>query len=121
MAASPENAFAAGLFEDLPAKRSEERRVGKGCRWTGDWSSDVCSSDLASKCCHRQVLARSHQPADATREIRLRGFELAPARHPTKLAAGPYADAARWPPARRTHSRRVCSKTCLRRDRKSVV
>src|SRR5690348_14782102 len=31
--------------------RSEERRVGKECRstrWTGDWSSDVCSSDLAS-------------------------------------------------------------------------
>src|SRR5690348_1099191 len=29
--------------------RSEERRVGKECRctrWTGDWSSDVCSSDL---------------------------------------------------------------------------
>src|SRR5690348_2526466 len=31
--------------------RSEERRVGKECRhtrWTGDWSSDVCSSDLAA-------------------------------------------------------------------------
>src|SRR5438876_89365 len=27
-------------------KRSEERRVGKEGRWTGDWSSDVCSSDL---------------------------------------------------------------------------
>src|SRR5690348_12204705 len=29
--------------------RSEERRVGKEwrcTRWTGDWSSDVCSSDL---------------------------------------------------------------------------
>src|SRR5690348_13139680 len=26
--------------------RSEERRVGKEYRWTGDWSSDVCSSDL---------------------------------------------------------------------------
>src|SRR5690348_11468787 len=33
------------------ARRSEERRVGKECRstrWTGDWSSDVCSSDLPS-------------------------------------------------------------------------
>src|SRR5690348_14768179 len=31
-----------------PRMRSEERRVGKECstRWTGDWSSDVCSSDL---------------------------------------------------------------------------
>src|SRR5699024_1231329 len=30
-------------------KRSEERRVGKGCKATRskrDWSSDVCSSDL---------------------------------------------------------------------------
>src|SRR5438874_2670836 len=30
-------------------KRSEERRVGKECRYTRslrDWSSDVCSSDL---------------------------------------------------------------------------
>src|ERR1044072_5720246 len=27
--------------------RSEERRVGKECRYQCDWSSDVCSSDLA--------------------------------------------------------------------------
>src|SRR5690348_1933464 len=27
-------------------ERSEERRVGTEWRWTGDWSSDVCSSDL---------------------------------------------------------------------------
>src|SRR5476649_1375318 len=27
--------------------RSEERRVGKECRSRCDWSSDVCSSDLA--------------------------------------------------------------------------
>src|SRR5476649_764555 len=27
--------------------RSEERRVGKECRSLCDWSSDVCSSDLA--------------------------------------------------------------------------
>src|SRR5207248_2658916 len=26
--------------------RSEERRVGEECRSYGDWSSDVCSSDL---------------------------------------------------------------------------
>src|SRR5690348_16284461 len=33
-----------------PLNRSEERRVGKESRtrWTGDWSSDVCSSDLSS-------------------------------------------------------------------------
>src|SRR5207244_901486 len=30
----------------VPRARSEERRVGKGERWSGDWSSDVCSSDL---------------------------------------------------------------------------
>src|SRR3712207_2158598 len=28
------------------AARSEERRVGKECRYWRDWSSDVCSSDL---------------------------------------------------------------------------
>src|SRR5215204_2858482 len=28
--------------------RSEERRVGKECRSRCDWSSDVCSSDLAT-------------------------------------------------------------------------
>src|SRR5688572_4546776 len=28
--------------------RSEERRVGKECRFDCDWSSDVCSSDLPS-------------------------------------------------------------------------
>src|SRR5947209_555684 len=28
--------------------RSEERRVGKECRYWRDWSSDVCSSDLVS-------------------------------------------------------------------------
>src|SRR5690348_5688047 len=32
-----------------PVPRSEERRVGKEGRWTGDWSSDVCSSDLYRK------------------------------------------------------------------------
>src|SRR5207253_2855379 len=29
--------------------RSEERRVGK--EWPRDWSSDVCSSDLAARTC----------------------------------------------------------------------
>src|SRR5690348_13483356 len=40
--------------------RSEERRVGKRerrvvrhTRWTGDWSSDVCSSDLGTNCANR--------------------------------------------------------------------
>src|ERR1044072_6871462 len=28
------------------SRRSEERRVGKECRYRCDWSSDVCSSDL---------------------------------------------------------------------------
>src|ERR1035437_6255026 len=28
------------------SRRSEERRVGKECRYRRDWSSDVCSSDL---------------------------------------------------------------------------
>src|SRR5690348_13269802 len=32
----------------LCEQRSEERRVGKEW-WTGDWSSDVCSSDLGIK------------------------------------------------------------------------
>src|ERR1035437_8240029 len=30
----------------MPSRRSEERRVGKECRYRCDWSSDVCSSDL---------------------------------------------------------------------------
>src|SRR5690348_7775333 len=38
-----------GRNRDEHASRSEERRVGKECRWTGDWSSDVCSSDLRSR------------------------------------------------------------------------
>src|SRR5476649_1216306 len=33
--------------------RSEERRVGKECRSLCDWSSDVCSSDLAPRHHHR--------------------------------------------------------------------
>src|SRR6202012_4987740 len=35
-----------GLSENIRV-RSEERRVGKECRSRCDWSSDVCSSDLA--------------------------------------------------------------------------
>src|SRR5947209_8622042 len=31
---------------ELANHRSEERRVGKECRYWRDWSSDVCSSDL---------------------------------------------------------------------------
>src|SRR5882757_5088679 len=34
-------------MKSAPARcRSEERRVGKECRYWCDWSSDVCSSDL---------------------------------------------------------------------------
>src|ERR1035437_7570796 len=32
----------------MPTLRSEERRVGKECRYWRDCSSDVCSSDLTS-------------------------------------------------------------------------
>src|SRR3712207_4725279 len=38
-------------FEDFTAYvvwRSEERGVGRVCRYRRDWSSDVCSSDLAA-------------------------------------------------------------------------
>src|SRR5882672_114668 len=35
------------------SNRSEERRVGKECRSLCDWSSDVCSSDLAGGSIHR--------------------------------------------------------------------
>src|SRR5947209_8728021 len=33
-------------IHDNYGSRSEERRVGKECRYWRDWSSDVCSSDL---------------------------------------------------------------------------
>src|SRR5581483_10260765 len=33
-------------FSIVESVRSEERRVGKECRYWRDWSSDVCSSDL---------------------------------------------------------------------------
>src|ERR1035437_10109624 len=35
-----------GLIALASDTRSEERRVGKECRYRCDWSSDVCSSDL---------------------------------------------------------------------------
>src|SRR6266487_5636868 len=31
-------------------------------RWTGDWSSDVCSSDLRGSCCSRPPRWRSCRP-----------------------------------------------------------
>src|SRR5690625_2972458 len=50
--------------------RSEERRVGKGrggTSWPRDWSSDVCSSDLALVGCnyraHRSKTARAERGA----------------------------------------------------------
>src|ERR1044072_8925073 len=36
----------APALSPAPSMRSEERRVGKECRYRCDWSSDVCSSDL---------------------------------------------------------------------------
>src|SRR5947209_3688851 len=46
-------ALVVAMVDDLDSKmntlyhfRSEERRVGKECRYWRDWSSDVCSSDL---------------------------------------------------------------------------
>src|SRR5687768_267320 len=39
-----------GAAEPLRIRRSEERRVGKECRCSRDWSSDVCSSDLRIGC-----------------------------------------------------------------------
>src|SRR5947209_7420526 len=38
--------------------RSEERRVGKECRYWRDWSSDVCSSDLSTR--RRAAAPRTH-------------------------------------------------------------
>src|SRR3712207_503216 len=43
------------VLPDGRVNRSEERRVGKECRYWRDWSSDVCSSDLTS----RRHLSRS--------------------------------------------------------------
>src|SRR5919199_1667336 len=42
----------------ITSLRSEERRVGKECRSRCDWSSDVCSSDLAPDARRRHLLAR---------------------------------------------------------------
>src|SRR5688500_14375354 len=57
--------------------RSEERRVGKG-----DWSSDVCSSDLAAPAAasRRSAVARSTSPTPAARSR--------PARAPRRNCAG---------------------------------
>src|SRR5215204_2037975 len=42
------NSVSSSTLSSQPATaRSEERRVGKECRSLCDWSSDVCSSDLA--------------------------------------------------------------------------
>src|SRR5882672_1126589 len=57
------------LLEDF-GPRSEERRVGKECRSLCDWSSDVCSSDLAD-CRRGQPLGRGQPQRCAFRAARL--------------------------------------------------
>src|SRR6266487_7084366 len=46
-------------------------------RWTGDWSSDVCSSDLGARALGpafgRSWAAAAHRPADDARPAWLRG------------------------------------------------
>src|SRR5215204_147152 len=53
--------------------RSEERRVGKECRSLCDWSSDVCSSDLAVAgdpgMDEQLVLVDQVQPVELGREL----------------------------------------------------
>src|SRR6266581_6352221 len=73
-------------------------------RWTGDWSSDVCSSDLGPA--HVGGGTRGHRlpqrrgAAGATRATRGRGLPLQhlPTRHPRELAPlerGAYGAVAR--------------------------
>src|SRR5476651_1552525 len=42
--------------------RSEERRVGKECRYWRDWSSDVCSSDLAQEGASKGITVNAIAP-----------------------------------------------------------
>src|SRR5690606_16356272 len=70
---SSELAWALHIISLMRSARSEERRVGKGCRswwcsesssrrrhtrFSRDWSSDVCSSDLAGDGDGKTLLAR---------------------------------------------------------------
>src|SRR5476651_9451 len=57
--------------------RSEERRVGKECRYWRDWSSDVCSSDLNQRV--RSARARSRRVSALDEEPDL--FELQKVHH----------------------------------------
>src|SRR5476649_353008 len=65
----------------IVSHRSEERRVGKECRSLCDWSSDVCSSDLAGLRPRRPVpfrLASLHfRPRDLRDRARRRGHRFA--------------------------------------------
>src|ERR1035437_9909964 len=45
------------------SRRSEERRVGKECRYWRDWSSDVCSSDLAELKAQIEAASRTALPS----------------------------------------------------------
>src|SRR5690348_1684682 len=65
--------------------RSEERRVGKECRWTGDWSSDVCSSDLvASHLSSYPLLALLAFVIGLAARVELRPPPILPARFPNR-------------------------------------
>src|SRR5437764_2200667 len=90
-------------------------------RYIGDWSSDVCSSDLA--CCRADAGVDVHgdrQPAPAhAAEHRLRRPDRADADQPATVATRA--------PRRRLRRRDVwrrhddCGTGCLEGDRKSVV
>src|SRR5882672_9772451 len=63
--------------------RSEERRVGKECRSRCDWSSDVCSSDLAPGA---QDIERDGEHLEhAGREHREADLQRAEAAHPAEI------------------------------------
>src|SRR3712207_3001200 len=121
---APTNARAPRVIRDVSRRawgRSEERRVGKEWRYWRDWSSDVCSSDLADawRSTPSTVGTRS-VGSEASRSPRSAQGD-GPADHGTAGAA-----LHRWPrPTRqRTRARRVLFATCHvghGADRKSVV
>src|SRR5438445_249539 len=101
--------------------RSEERRVGKECRYWRDWSSDVCSSDLLLLCTRRIVLRQRLAQPEAEQEA------SPPHAAPSHRAppASPARARRRWctAPCRGSPSRAAspAAPAHLLRDRKSVV